>query len=140
MSTSDGSPQPKADDLKDDLLAGSSHIESLKHGPTNIEAMATDIDKLPVSWFVWLVALTASIAGLLFGYDTGIISGALVYLHNDLNGRPVTSSEKELITSLCSGGAFFGAIAAGNTVDRVRYPSPSFIYTCWLSYRAPNTC
>ncbi|GES63586.1 general substrate transporter [Aspergillus terreus] len=118
MSTSDGSPQPKADDLKDDLLAGSSHVESLKHGPTNIEAMATDIDKLPVSWFVWLVALTASIAGLLFGYDTGIISGALVYLHNDLNERPVTSSEKELITSLCSGGAFFGAIAAGNTVDR----------------------
>ncbi|KAF9893192.1 F-actin-capping protein subunit alpha [Aspergillus nanangensis] len=93
------------------------HIESIKT-TTDIEAQATDIDKLPVSWFVWVVALTASIAGLLFGYDTGIISGAIVYLGNDLDGRPITSSEKELITSLCSGGAFFGAIFAGNTVDR----------------------
>ncbi|KAL4895164.1 general substrate transporter [Aspergillus ambiguus] len=119
MSTSDDSSQKKRDDVsKDDVFANSSHLESIKDGAANIEAMATDIDKLPVSLFVWLVALTASIAGLLFGYDTGIISAALVYLHDDLDGRPVTSSEKELITSLCSGGAFFGAIAAGNTVDR----------------------
>ena len=56
---------------------------------------------------------------MLFGYDTGIISGVLVVLKDDLNNRPVTSSEKEMITSLCSGGAFIGAIFAGNTADRV---------------------
>ncbi|KAI1617014.1 MFS transporter [Exophiala viscosa] len=76
------------------------------------------IDDLGTSWFVWLVAATASIAGSLFGYDTGIISAVLVYLNDDLNNRPVSSNEKELITSLCSGGAFIGAIIAGLTADQ----------------------
>lgn len=83
------------------------------------ESDDTSIDSLPTSKFVWLVATTASIAGSLFGYDTGIISAVLVYLGNDLNNRPVSSSEKELITSLCSGGAFVGAIIAGLTADKV---------------------
>lgn len=53
-------------------------------------------------------------------YDTGIISAVLVYIGNDLGGRAPTHSEKELITSLCSAGAFFGAICAGMTADKVR--------------------
>lgn len=68
--------------------------------------------------FVWLVAVTASIAGGLFGYDTGIISAVLVNLGTSLDGRVMNPSEKEAITSLCSGGAFFGAIAAGLTADK----------------------
>ncbi|KAK5735735.1 hypothetical protein LTR17_007907 [Elasticomyces elasticus] len=76
------------------------------------------IDNISPSWFVWLVALTASIAGALFGYDTGIISAVLVYLGNDLDGRPTSSGEKEAITSLCSAGAFIGAIIAGLTADK----------------------
>ncbi|KAE8153509.1 general substrate transporter [Aspergillus avenaceus] len=78
----------------------------------------TDVDELPVSMFVWLVAFTASIAGMLFGYDTGIISAVLVYIGDGLDHRTLTSNEKELITSLCSGGAFFGAIMAGLTADK----------------------
>lgn len=76
------------------------------------------IDDIATSWFVWLVAFTASIAGALFGYDTGIISAVLVYLGTDLDGRVTSSHEKELITSLCSGGAFIGAIIAGLTADK----------------------
>lgn len=76
------------------------------------------IEDLPTSWFVWIVAFTASVAGALFGYDTGIISAVLVYLGNDLGGVPATASDKEAITSLCSGGAFIGAIIAGLTADQ----------------------
>jgi SP family myo-inositol transporter-like MFS transporter 13 len=54
---------------------------------------------------------------MLFGYDTGIISAVLVYINSDL-GHELKSSEKELITSLCSGGAFIGAIIAGLTADK----------------------
>jgi hypothetical protein len=102
------------EDVKTDME--SAHIEKIDASVDNI---ATSIDNLPVSWFVWLAALTASMAGLLFGYDTGIISGVLVYLGDSLNNRPVTSNEKEMITALCSGGAFVGAIFAGNTADKV---------------------
>lgn len=41
----------------------------------------------------------------------------MVYLNDDL-GQVLSSSEKELITSITSGGAFVGAIAAGLTADR----------------------
>lgn len=101
-------------DFEDDV-----HIEKVEAG-TNMSDVATSVDNIPISWYVWMVALTASTAGLLFGYDTGVISGATAYMGSDLNNRPITSNEKELITSLCSGGAFFGAIFAGNTADRVR--------------------
>ncbi len=40
-----------------------------------------------------------------------------MYLNDDL-GKVLNSSEKELITSITSGGAFIGAIAAGLTADR----------------------
>ncbi|KAJ4321335.1 hypothetical protein N0V94_002967 [Neodidymelliopsis sp. IMI 364377] len=76
------------------------------------------IEQTPVSRFVWLVTITCSVAGALFGYDTGIISAVLVYLGKDLNNRLMDNQEKEAITSLCSGGAFFGAILAGVYADR----------------------
>jgi SP family myo-inositol transporter-like MFS transporter 13 len=104
-----------SNDTKNDLEVA--HLEKIDASVDNI---ATSIDNLPVSTFVWLAAVTASMAGLLFGYDTGIISGVLVVLGNSLDGRPATNSEKEMITSLCSGGAFVGAIFAGVTADRVR--------------------
>lgn len=97
------------------------HVETVPDQPPKpIASDQDEINALPVSLFVWVVAATASIAGLLFGYDTGIISAVLVYVDDDLNARTLTHSEKEMITSLCSGGAFFGAISAGLLADKVR--------------------
>ena len=93
------------------------HVE-ISHDLTDSNGNIQNIDDLPTSWFVWMVAATASIAGSLFGYDTGIISAVLVYLGTSLNHREVSANEKELITSLCSGGAFIGAIIAGLTADQ----------------------
>ena len=98
-----------------------SNIAMVFPDKTNLEVDDSDEDSIEdtkTSWFVWLVAFTASIAGSLFGYDTGIISAVLVYLGTDLGGHGTSANEKELITSLCSGGAFIGAIIAGLTADK----------------------
>ncbi|CBF86911.1 hypothetical protein AN2465.2 [Aspergillus nidulans FGSC A4] len=104
--------------LDDMALKTGDHIETIGKAAAVDATVAANVDDIPISLYVWMVALSASIAGMLFGYDTGIISAVLVYIKDALGGRYLTSSEKELITSLCSGGAFFGSIFAGNTADR----------------------
>ncbi|TRX92109.1 hypothetical protein FHL15_006976 [Xylaria flabelliformis] len=74
------------------------------------------IEQTETGLYSWLVTVTAALGGLLFGYDTGIIAAVLVYIRSDL-GHTLSSSEKELVTSITSGGAFFGAICAGLTAD-----------------------
>jgi len=50
------------------------------------------------------------------GYDTGYISSVLVTLGKDL-GHTLSANEKELVTSITSGGALVGAIFAGLSAD-----------------------
>ncbi|KAE8334656.1 hypothetical protein BDV24DRAFT_172181 [Aspergillus arachidicola] len=66
---------------------------------------------------VWLIVCAVSMGGFLFGYDTGVISSVLVNLGSDL-GKPLSSNEQELITSITSGGALIGSVAAGMTADK----------------------
>jgi MFS family permease len=47
-----------------------------------------------------------------------IHSAVLVYIGTSLDHKFLTSGEKELITSITSGAAFFGAIFAGLTADK----------------------
>ncbi len=65
---------------------------------------------------VWGAAITA-LGGPLFGYDTGVISGALLFIGKDFHG--LTSFDKELLTSILLIGALVGALAAGKIADRV---------------------
>ncbi len=61
-------------------------------------------------------AITA-LGGLLFGYDTGVISGALLFIGKDFHG--LTSFDKELLTSILLIGALIGALVAGKIADRI---------------------
>jgi sugar porter (SP) family MFS transporter len=62
------------------------------------------------------VGIVTFLAGLLFGYDQGVISGALPLLKEDLD---LSTFESEIITSWVTLGALFGALVAGGTADRV---------------------
>jgi sugar porter (SP) family MFS transporter len=66
---------------------------------------------------VRLGAAITALGGLLFGYDTGVISGALLFIGKDFPG--LTSFDKELLTSILLIGAMIGALAAGRIADRV---------------------
>ncbi|KLO16543.1 general substrate transporter [Schizopora paradoxa] len=69
------------------------------------------------TWFVWLLVMCCSISGLLFGYDTGVISGALVTIGSDLGPQQLSSLQEELITSATTLGALIGGLVAGVLSD-----------------------
>ena len=56
-----------------------------------------------------------ALGGLLFGYDTGVVSGALLFMKNDFGG--LSSLQQELVTSLLLVGAAIGAVFAGRVAD-----------------------
>jgi sugar porter (SP) family MFS transporter len=62
------------------------------------------------------VALIAAIGGFLFGYDTGVIGGALLFMKNDLGLK--TSGMQELTVAILLLGAIAGALISGYTADR----------------------
>ena len=61
-----------------------------------------------------LVAAIASLGGLLFGYDTGVISGALPFLKHDFD---LTARMQGVATSAVLVGATLGAAGAGTISD-----------------------
>ncbi|WP_111767117.1 sugar porter family MFS transporter [Nakamurella deserti] len=65
----------------------------------------------------FLVKLTviSTLGGLLFGYDTGVISGALLYMKDDLG--LTTTSEAIVVSSLLFPGAAIGALLGGRLAD-----------------------
>lgn len=69
------------------------------------------------TWFVWILVSCSTISGLLFGYDTGVISGALVTIGSDLGPAALSNGQKEFITSATTLGALLGGLAAGIMSD-----------------------
>ena len=65
----------------------------------------------------YLTRLTviSTLGGLLFGYDTGVISGALLYMQDSLNMSPV--EEAMVVSALLFPGAALGALSGGRLAD-----------------------
>ncbi|GAA3760990.1 sugar porter family MFS transporter [Microbacterium kribbense] len=62
------------------------------------------------------ISIIAAIGGLLFGFDTGIISGALLFVKKDLHANSVA---QEWIVSVLLLGAILGAIVSGYLADKL---------------------
>lgn len=74
------------------------------------ESRKTDNDKK-----IRLITLVSTIGGLCFGYDTGVISGALIFMKNDLGLSPL---QEGLVTSFLLFGAAIGSMGGGWLSDR----------------------
>ncbi|XP_061367455.1 probable inositol transporter 2 isoform X2 [Gastrolobium bilobum] len=76
---------------------------------------------LSLSWknpYVLCLAFSAGIGGFLFGYDTGVISGALLYIRNDFKAVDRETWLQEAIVSTALAGAIIGASVGGWINDR----------------------
>ncbi|KAI8277450.1 Myo-inositol transporter 1 [Colletotrichum sp. SAR 10_98] len=113
----DEAPSPGVQHIEQDAAVADA-IKAVEH--RDLER----IEETQPGAFVWLCAAATAIGGMLFGYDTGVISGVLVVIGTDLGGKELTHSEKELVTALTAAGALLGAIFAGLTADKLgRKPS-----------------
>ena len=74
------------------------------------ESRKTDNDKK-----IRIITLVSTIGGLCFGYDTGVISGALIFMKNDLGLTPL---QEGLVTSFLLFGAAIGSVGGGWLSDR----------------------
>ncbi len=64
--------------------------------------------------FVYIAALFAALGGLLFGYDTGVISGALIFIKREFG---LTTAAEEVVVSGVLLGATIGATFGGKAAD-----------------------
>jgi SP family galactose:H+ symporter-like MFS transporter len=79
-------------------------------------ASRLDTDPVPTGGrrFVYIAAAFAGLGGLLFGYDTGVISGAELFFKNDFS---LSVFSLEVIVSLGLAGAAIGALGGGRLAD-----------------------
>jgi sugar porter (SP) family MFS transporter len=65
---------------------------------------------------VYFIAAVASFGGLLFGYDTGVISGALLFLRQSFG---LNATTQEIAVSSVLVGAMIGSLLAGRLNDAI---------------------
>jgi len=68
----------------------------------------------PRQFFLILTAIVAALGGFLFGYDTGIISGALIFIQQTYHASVFA---QEIIVSSVVLGALLGAILSGKLAE-----------------------
>src|ERR1700691_6368693 len=86
------------------------------HTPRSVAPATTAAAYAPVNrTYVYGIAGSAAISGLLFGYDTAVVNGALVFLRAQFN---LTAFQTELAATSLLWGCVLGAAMAGYLCDR----------------------
>lgn len=75
----------------------------------------TDKAKSHLKPFVYVAVGVAALGGLLFGYDIGVISGAILFIKSQFS---LSATMEEIVVSAVLVGAIFGAAAGGALTNR----------------------
>ena len=65
---------------------------------------------------VYLAAVVSALGGMLFGYDIGVISGAILFIKNEFH---LSSGLEEIVVSSVLLGSLGGAVLGGSLADRL---------------------
>ena len=65
---------------------------------------------------IWFWSVLIAVGGFLFGFDTGVISGALLFVKTEFR---LNAFEQGSVVSVLVLGAMAGALAAGRVADRI---------------------
>ena len=118
----------KEEDPRDAMSDNESEKDNLLHLPLSPESQV----RSPGRRLAFLLALTffSALGGFLFGYDTGVVSGAMLKIRQDFHLSPVY---QELIVSMTIAGAAVAALVAGPLSDLLgRKPvllAAAFVFT-----------
>ena len=88
--------------------------ETLGRAPAQSSAQPRTFGRTMTPW-LWLVLVVVLFAGGLFGYDQGVISGALRGIKTTFTLSPLLI---EVVTSWVTLGALFGSLAGGELADQ----------------------
>ena len=93
---------------------GRIHYEGTSEPRASVDVNTQDKD-VKTPWFIYVLSFFSAIGGFLFGYDTGVVSGAMLLLKNKFH---LSSILEEVIVSVTIGFAFLFALCGGILNDR----------------------
>eukprot|EP00903_Cladosiphon_okamuranus_P016879 g15562.t2 len=112
--------EPKMVDVRGDLSSGGGHFPPTQSATTTSESLSLRNEWRQLSGrskkFAVKAAIIASIGGLLFGYDVGVVEGALPQLTHEMN---LTLGQQDMVVATMVAGALFGSVVAGYLTDRL---------------------
>ena len=85
-------------------------LDQSRQDETEHEALIRDPSKQTTPPYVYFLTAFAAIGGFLFGYDTGVISGAMILIKQEFH---LSSFWQELVVSVTIGTAILGALFGG---------------------------
>ncbi|CAM0134779.1 hypothetical protein VKS41_000667 [Umbelopsis sp. WA50703] len=96
------------------------NTDHIDHPQRTVEEMegSGGLKGLIANPFVFATAVFASLGGLLFGYDQGVISGVLVMPHF-MDRFPLNPTEKGFVVAILELGCWAGAWIAGYFADKI---------------------
>ena len=95
--------------------ANDSHGSSGEDDSEKTQNQGDQEEDSPVASSVYLLTGMAAVGGFLFGYDTGVVSGALLLLARQFD---LSSSQQEILVSATVALAIVGAVASGKMSKR----------------------
>lgn len=102
---------PSSDNFQNNNDNNNTSTRSILTSIVPLSASITDHDV-----FVRKLALIASLSGLLFGYDTGVVSGAIIFIRSYME---LSDLQVEIVVASTVLSAAFSALWGGTLLDRI---------------------